>query len=117
MLCLSNAVSLGGSKLPSDIGLLSADMTAFPPWPWCKVDSSVTRGPGRWSRHFSIVAATAAQWPAHQLCVSVCVCLDSAVALSVESLTAAGGDPTRSFLGSVAGLELVGDLSSWKLEA
>lgn len=31
MLCLSNVRSLGGSKLPSDIGLLSADMTAFPP--------------------------------------------------------------------------------------
>lgn len=31
MLCLSNVGSLGGSKLPSDIGLLSADMTAFPP--------------------------------------------------------------------------------------
>lgn len=65
-----------------------------------------------------IVAAAAAQWPAHRLYVCVCVCLDSAVALSVASLTAAGGDPTRSFLGPVAGLELVGDCraGSWKLE-
>lgn len=40
------------------------------------------------------------------------LCLDSCcgfVITPVASLTAAAGDPTRSFLGSVAGLELVGD--------
>lgn len=118
MLCLSNVRSLrvGGSKLPSDIGLLSADMTTFPPLAPVKSGLSSHQGAQPVEPIFQHCCCCRSRAMARlsTVCTMAMVCyvLTLAVALSlrtVASLTAAAGDPTRSFLGSVAGLELVGD--------
>lgn len=118
MLCLSNVRSPGGSKLPSDIGLLSADMTAFPPLAPVKSGLSSHQGaqPVEPTFQHCCCCRSRAMARLSTVCTMAMVCyvLTLAVALSlrtVASLTAAAGDPTRSFLGSVAGLELVGDFA------